>query len=301
MSRRFSAFFASVTLACLLLAQACNIINPDEQEPAYLRIDSINVVSTDFEAHGSVSSNITDAWVFVNDTMLGIFELPATIPVLAQGEQDLLIGPGIIVSTLSELRDNYLFYDAFRTTFDFKPGEIQEIEPFVTYREEANQYVYLTVDDFDDVDITFNGFTKSNGSDTNIVVTRDPNEVFEGRGSGVIDITPDMNFVQIQTSAAYTLPQQGNIVYMELDYKTDTEFTLGVFINNISGQDQTIDYVTFRDTGGEWKKAYMALTSLISNGFSPEDYIFYFRARLPADGGVTGQIMIDNVKLMIES
>lgn len=276
--------------------QACDLINPDEDEPAFLKIDSIRL-SESFISHGSVSHNITDAWVFVNDEMIGIFELPATIPVLAEGEQSLLIGPGIEVSGLSELRDNYLFYTAYSTPFNFIPGEIQEVEPVVRYREEGNNYIYDVVDDFENI---FSGFAPSNQSDTTIIKSEAADEVFEGNASGVINITPDMDFVQIQTASAYELPLAGKVIYMELDYNTEVEFTIGVFINNNGFQDQIIDYITLRKTNGQWKKAYIALTALLSNSVNPENFIFYFRSGLPAGGGVSGKIMLDNVKLMIQ-
>ena len=66
----------------------CDIINPDETIPAYIYIESIEVINNpDLQGkEGSLNNTIVDAWVSANGKLVGAFELPAVIPVLAEGD-----------------------------------------------------------------------------------------------------------------------------------------------------------------------------------------------------------------------
>jgi hypothetical protein len=49
--------------------------------PTYLKIDNIVL------DEGNTTSIITDAWVYVNDQLQGVYELPAKFPVLEEDIQ----------------------------------------------------------------------------------------------------------------------------------------------------------------------------------------------------------------------
>ena len=59
---------------------ACDIINPEEDIPAYIEILPYEYSP---ESGGSSSTKITDGWIYVDGEFLGAFNLPSTIPVLA--------------------------------------------------------------------------------------------------------------------------------------------------------------------------------------------------------------------------
>ena len=57
--------------------------------PTYLKIDNIVL------DEGNTTSIITDAWVYVNDQLQGVYELPAKFPVLEEDIQTVRIKAGI--------------------------------------------------------------------------------------------------------------------------------------------------------------------------------------------------------------
>lgn len=295
-----------VSVSALSLS-SCDIINPREEEPSWIRIDSFSLRPNPENAgsEGSLSHDIVDAWVFVDDEMIGIFELPVTIPILEEGKHKLTVGPGIKVSTVSTLRDNYLFYEALTDEdFELKRGEITAVNPVVRYRSKGENYEYLVVEDFNDPNKVIQ-FDTVSGSNAGMEITTDPALVFEGAGSGVINIGADDSVVVVKTRETFELPNLNKIVYMELNYYTDFEVTLGVYVNNNVYQDEIVDYLTLRpttDSEKKWKKAYVALTSVISNAANPVDYYFYFNVNFGDDGvaGKDGKVMIDNVKLLYQ-
>ena len=47
--------------------------------PAFINIDSIFL-------NDNITDNITDAWVYVNDNLQGVYELPVKFPILEEGD-----------------------------------------------------------------------------------------------------------------------------------------------------------------------------------------------------------------------
>jgi hypothetical protein len=73
---------ALFSFASLLIVSSCELINPVEEIPSFIQIDSFVMEDNVLADEGSLSHDIRDAWVFIDDEMIGIYELPARIPIL---------------------------------------------------------------------------------------------------------------------------------------------------------------------------------------------------------------------------
>src|SRR5690349_16345308 len=116
----------------------CEIINPTEDTPAYLKINNItiNPVRNGTETFGSASANISDAWVYANGMQTARFP--------------------------------YAFYQQFDKTLELVPGQAVEINPEVKF----NDRVKLPLDISDD----FSGksaFQVTSGSPYKLEVNKD--------------------------------------------------------------------------------------------------------------------------------
>ncbi|HEY0262319.1 MAG TPA: hypothetical protein VGB95_04790, partial [Chitinophagales bacterium] len=96
----FLPFFA-------VLLDGCSM--PNNGIPVYIQIDSMSV-QTNQSTQGSASSKITDAWLYVNGEQIGVFELPAKIPVLKSGDLRVSISAGIKDNGIANTRAAYPFY-----------------------------------------------------------------------------------------------------------------------------------------------------------------------------------------------
>jgi hypothetical protein len=278
---------------------SCQLIDRPEQTPAWIQIDSIQLVDNPNASEGSLSENITDGWVFINEEMVGIFELPATIPILDEGQRRLLVGPGIKVSTISTLRDNYLFFEGHEQDVDLVPGETLRIEPITRYRDPAGAYEYRLIDDFEDGLLNVE---TTEASDVQIFRTTNPDYVFEGSGSGLLEINDTVNAVAIRTEDMQ-LPQRGKAVFLEMDYYTDYPLVIGLYVNNGQLRDQNIDYLTLNpleEEGIRFRKAYVSLTSTLAQAVNPQTVYIYLAPDIGANGGADGKVILDNLKVMIE-
>jgi len=109
MKHTYTIFIAGFLL---LMASACNIINPAEPVPSYVHIEKINL-STTYSPEGSNSSKIADAWVYMDGSLLGCFELPVTFPVIGTGTHSFTIKPGIKVNGIAATRAPYPFFNSY--------------------------------------------------------------------------------------------------------------------------------------------------------------------------------------------
>ena len=288
----------SVIIVSIVGLCSCSIFDKTEPTPSWIRIESIDLVDNPSADEGSLSNDITDAWVYIDDNIIGIFELPADIPILEEGNHRLLVGPGIKVSTISTLRDNYIFYGAYERSVNLVPGEVLEVAPEVMYRDEGVSYLYYVVEDFEDSFIEMGAL---GGSDANIVRTTNPAYVYEGSGSGIVNISDSMTAVAFRTSENIEFSLNGKAVYLEIDYYTEFDLTIGLHIDNSPLSPQTLDYLTLNasdDGEVKWRKAYIALTSILAVATNFKFGYVYFIPQLVDSSPKNGIVLIDNVKIM---
>src|SRR5204863_2517430 len=119
-------------------------------------------MTTDSITEGSNSINVADAWVYVDGTIIGTFELPALFPVLHSGSHRLTVRPGILIDGIASTRTVYPFYEGFDTVVNFESEKIVHAFPKIHYSSSAN----LThIEDFDHVGTYI---VRSASSDTTI-------------------------------------------------------------------------------------------------------------------------------------
>ena len=120
MNKIFTIFFSLLLFSCSEL---------DLGIPNYLIIEEINV-------DDNTTANITDAWVYVDDNLIGVYELPANFPTLEEGIHKVRIRAGIKDNGISGIRIPYPFYSSYVIdTFDFNSNNALVVPPQVSYIE----------------------------------------------------------------------------------------------------------------------------------------------------------------------
>lgn len=280
-----------ISLLVLIYIQfnSCELIDEPEQIPSYIQIDTIKVQS-DYLNEGSNSHNIKDAWLFVNNQLIGPFELPMKAPVLEEGEQMVEVFAGIDDNGIISLPEVYPFYDRYRVTKTLKRGETLVVEPTVLYNDDAQ----ITIEDFE----AGNLFGEDLDGNQNNRITLTTTGQFEGQRSGYIRLTTENSFFEKGTQPNYRLYDEDNPtapVYMELNYKNNVPFEIGVigYDNNV-----LVDkiYITGMNPSDTWNKIYINMSFAVS-GMKADNYQVVIRAAKTEDVEV-GEIFLDNVKLL---
>ncbi len=262
---------------------SCSIINPDEQIPAYIKIDTVTFTAS--PGQGTSSQKITDIWLYENEGLLGAFEVPALIPVLASGATSVILTPGIWDDGISAVRVQYPFFFPDTTTLDFVDGNTIHVSPHIIYRTGTKFYFN---EDFE----AGNLFSQI-GGDTNMIRINMFEEIFEGNYSGAIYLDKDRPVYEGRSSSSYNFPD-GQPVYLEMNYKCEQPFEIGLYGKQ---QGATVYYYKWTiNTKGSWNKIYLDMGADVTQ-LKADDYQILIRAVLSSDRS-SSKIVLDNIKLV---
>jgi len=269
---------------------SCEKFSGDQTIPAYLKIDSIYLVTK--LSQGTASHNITDAWIYVDDELIGVFEMPARVPVLKQGKHKVRIDAGIKKNGIAATRAAYVFYDPIIIQqVKLAPDSTTKLGTLHTDYSTATQF--LGMENFENAGIILDTTSRSLVGISRTVFGSD--QTFEGIHSGsiVMDTTTKKNRFECVTHSNYTIPLAP--VYMEMNFNTNMAFTVGVVIYvSLSIVQQPI--ITLNPTYGKWKKIYIDLTSALNTYPGASTFKVYLSA---FDTQVTNAtILIDNIKIL---
>lgn len=268
----------------IIIATLLSACDKEEKIPSYLRINSFTL-TTDYPTEGTNSHKITDAWVYVNGKSIGIFELPATIPVLMEGISEITLGAGIKNNGISSTRISYPFYDYYSQTATLIPESITTINPSTVYK--SNTTVTWR-EDFEGA-----GFSIIDTISTDTVMKTTTVNPFEGSKCGIVTLDASKTTYFGVSSNSYTLPKNAAPVYLELNYKTNNLFGVGIYSSSIATP-QPLLYITPSDG---WNKIYIELTSLISEPANSNPFRIYF-SMAKSDSVAYPELLLDNIKIV---
>jgi hypothetical protein len=281
-------------LILLLLVIALNACDPkgDDGIPAYIHIEEIGL-STE-PGQGTASHKITDAWVYIDLKLIGCFELPATFPVLMQGNQQMTIYAGIKINGISATRAAYPFYTPLEVDVNLTPGIVDTIRNLVVQYEPETTFSWI--EDFNgplSIDTTSN-------SETRLVRISDPALVFNLNDepnvySAMASVSGDTLLFECANIQSLDVPVNGKPVFLEMNYKNNHNLTVGLSMTS-SGQliQQSLLVLNPSET---WNKVYINLTPTIAYYYNATNFrIFIGLLRTPETE--TATIYFDHLKLV---
>ncbi len=286
----------SIIFAAILLTSMVSCTSKEAQIPAYVHIPKMTLqVRNDQE--GSVSSKITEAWVYMDNNFLGGYPLPATFPVLATGQHEFRIFAGVHENGILAAPVLYPFYAPNVFSLQLSPQKIDTVSPVFSYTSTTK---FAFIENFesasqllrDDRDLNLN---------TKIVASTE--NVFEGMKSGMIVLDTANAFVEVATIDSYSgLQTQGATqVWAELNYWSDVDVRIGLV--GLDADGNTFPYYDLNLLGKKtWGKVYVNFTRpLVASQL--KSYKFALRAGLPIDTNgnftqMSGKIFIDNIKFL---
>ncbi len=249
-----------------------------EGVPSFIKIDSIKLNEE------GITSNITDAWVYIDNNKQGIYELPVQFPVLAEGIKEIKIRPGIKVNGIAANRTYYHFYSSYTEDIELVPGEVYNINPTTNYKDNT----LFFSEDFQGIGLKID--TTSN-SDTDFLIVSENNTNFAyGK------LTDSIIDFEIATEEII-LPKNGSPVFLELDYKANTEFLIGVYVNEPNLNLVITEEMLWVTTKEEWNKIYVNLTPIMNNYNNAETFKIFIK--MERDFNILeNTICFDNIKIV---
>ncbi len=294
----FAALFTILFISCSKGWEA--------QKPVYLSIPEI-LLNTDYVSEGTSNSKITTVWIYANGDAVGVFELPCVVPAIVnEGNNEITMYAGINLNGIAASRAIYEGFEAMDFTLNYSPSGQADADTILI--DAANRVTSYTSRVTVNLVETFDGaglnFEKSNISDTNLRKTdaNDPNnfvnlqDTSENSGrAGILYTSKSKDLAEVVSVKALQLPGGGSNVYLEMNYKCNVPFIVGV-IADVNGSDfqQPTLYITPKS---EWNKIYVNLVTEVSSVTNANGYKIYFRADHD-DNLDTGKVYLDNLKLV---
>lgn len=270
---------------------SCEPKNDENLVPSYLHIEKIDV-STDYQ-QGTPSSQITDAWIYIGEELIGSFELPATIPILTEGTQTLKIRPGIKLNGISNIRTAYPFYTEIEREVNFiKDSLITISSATVTYESTT---IFPWMESFDISGMSMDTTSKSN---VRLSKTNDPDLIFTEEGnsySGMVTMTNDTALFEAATTETFEFPGNGSAIFLEMNYNINHPLVVGVFYKTAGVKVQR-PLIVLNESEG-WNKVYINLTVPKYDTPSATDFQIFFGAQ-KEEGTSDALILLDNLKLV---
>jgi len=282
----------------LVLLNGCQIIDKPEEVPSFIYVESFDFQTTTNQ--GSNSNKITDVWVYVDDNLAGMWELPATIPLHYKGAHTITLHPGIKKNGSSSYRVKYPFYTGYEANIELIQDSVITIAPTTQYESGLN----IWVEDFEDPGIKLYNHSTS---DTSMIIVSNPpyTDLKEGSAGAIfMDAANFSSEMRTNELSFNNLPTQLDIpAYLEFDYKSNHEFYIGLLHKDNSVPTyQTFNLVTFYPTYDDngvpqWNKTYVYLSDGTNFFPSATDFDFFIQA-YNSDAINDIEIYFDNIKVI---
>lgn len=286
MIKNFAALFF---ISCFFLS-ACNIVNPAEKVPTYIHVDSFNFINKNPTINGSSAHKITSVWVYLDNQTVGVYDIPANIPLLLDKPGVVTINPGVTYAGIKSFQVIYPFYQYDTITVQPAPATVKHWIPNTQYTSSS---IFQYKEDFE-VGNTFIVTNSGDSTQTNIARVTDKDKVFEGAASGLIDLTTSKPNSEIICNTDFMLGTNEN--YVELNYKCSTDFSVGLEMTDIYGN-VIPAYIAGAKANGSWNKLYLGLETFLAQHPNGKTFRLLIKTTLPA-GQSNAYVLLDNIKVV---
>ena len=270
----------------LLLMTSCSFFDNQDTLPMYFEIDEVSLQTG--PGQGFNTHNIDAVSVFADGFSIGVYKLPANIPVLQTREElDLSIFGVIRNNGIAANPVQYPFYAPLDFNYEFMPGESRQLDLEFSYDDMAK---VINVGDFE----SFNALALGFDNNPDIEFIRSAETEF---GNFCGKITVDQNNLSFQKTTFSRILRseviQGSI-FLEMDYRNEIPFSLGILLFREDGLIVPF-YKLVLTEQEEWNKIYLELSNELADNQTAE---FSVLVGTPPGNSNTGSVWVDNIKIL---
>ncbi len=276
-----------VLLLLILCFSSCDLVRSDEDQPIFLEIQDIELQTQ--PAQGENTHKIRDAWIVANGQDVGVFELPVTVPLIDEPPIDIRVFAGVRQNGMESFPIEYPFYSSNVFTVDAAPLATVSKDLSVEYIDITN---FELVEDFEVANAFNVDLDDFEGSYADIEEDPADPENF----AGVLYADEENPVVEVGTGILFNgVDIIGRKPYLELDYKSDVPFTIGVrkFFGNVFQK----EYIIVLKEKEEWNHLYLSLQEYLADS-GLQSYQILLNMDLNGLDAEEGRVYIDNLKLI---
>ena len=290
--KNIQLYIATVVLA-FSLGSCIKDSNPPI--PAYIHVPSMEFILNNPATQGTASQKITDAWVSVNDQLIGTNNFPCTLPFMIPEDSlgkplKISIRPGIENNGVSNKKYDYPFFEPYIEYRVLEQGKVDTVYPTTHYSAATR---IILVDDFEGAGVQI-GMDMDSSMAT--FIEKSTEDVFEGTYSGKIVVDTNTRVMSTATVRSYSDIQDANAsaVYLELNYKTELPINIGIV--SYKGADSLISIIGGVNPRDHWNKIYFNFTEKVYS-LNADRYKVFLEVTNTSNKP-DPKVYVDNIKLL---
>lgn len=278
-------------LLFLVLAISILSCNPDEQDPSFIYVDQFSFSTGPGE--GTDSEKFTEIWAYANDQVIGVFDLPARIPVLNQGNTEISLFAGIKNNGISTTRIKYPFIEGEYYNLNLTPLSVDTLRPQFKYFEDLD----IEQKDFDGNTPNMIPLSSNQG---NLSMISNDERVFEGERCGYYTLPSGSALLSFKDDQNLQLTS-GAVSFLEMNYSCNSRFSVGLIANQSGVETKklvvVINPTTESSTQPVWNKIYIDLGYIVQQSPGTAYFETFFEAT-PLSTGQEVTLFLDNLKVV---
>lgn len=300
-SRCIDALKAVLTVLAAVAFGGCS--GENFTAPSFLHIEGITVDISEEDPlsynMGFYRSDVVAAYVVAHypgemsvDTV-GLFRLPMTTPLLWDGRADYIdIYPAVEQSGVSGTLPYYTFYNKIHITSadstTLAAGDTLDLGVLKTQYTGFTHKLFWASFDHDEGSVRF---------DSVFVTVSNSDSACTGDGYGELEVSSsELTKTFSITGDPFTVSDPGNIVYIELDTRSDMRLQVYMHSTYVNGGAEDVLPVMVINPSREWRHLYINLGRTWAYFNHHATFKISFTA-LNTDG-LDGKVRLDNVKLI---
>lgn len=298
---RYLSLIALFLLSLSLFS--CEIINPAEEIPAYIKVENPRVV-LDENTGFSTNAGIRNIWLYHGGEIQGIYQFDPDVdttarifPILNLDKYEFFIDPGIYESGQSAYQIPYPFWDRLTFNWQAEPQDTYYLQPVFHYVDDA-LFVAPVEEHFEGGGISLDPFASGFDAEAAPIVTS-TDAPFQGNGIGSVRFDATHRFFEVVSTIDFTTTTAANI-FAEVTYKNTIPFTIGLVYTSSAGGTQKTEILNVSENG-KWNTVYVHMISevrSIINAYGANTRFFLW---LKADGeNKDGYILFDDIRVIRE-
>lgn len=229
-------------------------------KPAYIKIDTIILDSTDYVKFGATSNAIDYVWLVIDDNYQGTYQLPAVIPVIGEGPKKLEIYGGVREFSTSAASTNfatrYINYLPQEIYTNLVSEQITQLNPHIQYDSSNSLVMARNLDFATDVN-SFDLIDPAGDHSKDLVPAN--NGSFGGTYCMKLSLLNSSERSLKVIGGDFNIPTNREAYYMELDFKGNAPISF-FLINPVNNKEIFLGGFT---ASAQWRHVYLNMVDEI--------------------------------------
>ncbi len=262
---------------------------PKQDLPAFVHINKpIFTDTSENQNIAPIAQDIKDAYLYIDNQLVGVYEIPATVPVLKEGRHKVQVFGGVIENGVASTRINYPFFNFYTDSITLITEGTTQLTPKIGYNASA---IFALNEGFEGAGVNIENSENSTVGYQQVYKSTD-SKVLDGNSCIKAVMLTDSDVVEIVPSQKFLFSTVKDM-YLEFNYLSDADIFYGIDIYQ-SGNPLRLNMGGVRATA-TWKKAYIFLSDA-ANANRQRTLRPFLRINNPSNTSST--IYLDNIKLI---